>query len=81
MFQTRKKKMIMGYENIIFMKCGVHASEKAEQIVERKMREVQEAKRMFWGYGGMICHQSGSAIFEEKCSAESIIRICERASG
>lgn len=48
--------MLMGYENIIFMKYGVHASEKAEQIVERKMREIQETKRMFWGYGGTICH-------------------------
>lgn len=48
--------MIMGYENIIFMKYGVHASEQVEQIVERKMREIQEAKLMFWGYGGTICH-------------------------
>ena len=44
------------YKNIIFMKYGVHASESVEQIIERKKKEVQSAKRMFWGYGGTLCH-------------------------
>ena len=44
------------YKNIIFMKYGVHAGEKVEDIINRKMREIENAQKMFWGYGGTICN-------------------------
>jgi len=40
----------------IFMKVGNHAGETFEQILQRKRRELAEAGRMFWGYGGFTCH-------------------------
>lgn len=43
-------------EAFIFMKVGNHAGETFEQILERKRRELSEAGRIFWGYGGFTCH-------------------------
>lgn len=44
-------------ENIIFMKYGVHASENVESIIERKSKECDGEKKIFWwGYGGSTCH-------------------------
>lgn len=48
--------MEMPCNNIIFMKYGVHASESIESIVKRKMEEIEQCKKMFWGYGGVLCH-------------------------
>lgn len=44
------------YKNIIFMKYGVHASESIESIIKRKMEEIEKCQKMFWGYGGVLCH-------------------------
>jgi len=44
------------YENIIFMKYGVHASESIESIIKRKTEEIGRCRKMFWGYGGVLCH-------------------------
>jgi hypothetical protein len=41
---------------LIFMKIGTHAQEPLDQIVERKRRELNDAGRIFWGYGGNTCH-------------------------
>lgn len=46
----------MLYDNIIFMKYGVHASESIESIIKRKMEEIETCQKMFWGYGGVLCH-------------------------
>ena len=46
----------LSYNNIIYMKYGVHASESIESIVKRKMQEIEVCQKMFWGYGGTICH-------------------------
>ena len=43
-------------EAFIFMKVGNHAGETFESIVERKQRELTEAGRTFWGYGGTTLH-------------------------
>ncbi len=40
----------------IFMKVGNHAGETFDQILQRKMREKEDAGRIFWGYGGPTCH-------------------------
>ena len=44
------------YDNIIFMKYGVHASEDVESIISRKLYEIHNAGYMLWGYGGTLCH-------------------------
>lgn len=41
---------------LLFMKVGLHAGEKFEEILERKRREYQNAGMIFWGYGGNTCH-------------------------
>lgn len=38
------------------MKYGVHTGEPVESILERKNNEFQNAGRVFWGYGGSLCH-------------------------
>ena len=40
----------------IFMKIGSHAGETFDQILQRKQREIEQAGRSFWGYGGASCH-------------------------
>ncbi len=40
----------------IFMRVGNHAGETFEDILQRKYRELQEAGRIFWGYGGTTLH-------------------------
>lgn len=58
------------YKNIVVMKYGVHASEDVDSIVVRKMQEVQVAKKMFWGYGGVLCHplKQVQPFLRENCS-------------
>lgn len=41
---------------LLFMKVGLHAQEKIEDIIERKQREFEETGSIFWGYGGNTCH-------------------------
>ncbi len=43
-------------EAFIFMRVGNHAGESFEYIIERKYRELSDAGRMFWGYGGTTLH-------------------------
>lgn len=40
----------------IFMRVGNHAGESFESILERKRQELQQAGRIFWGYGGSTLH-------------------------
>lgn len=41
---------------IVFMKVGRHAGETLDEIVARKMKEHEDAKEIFWGYGGGTMH-------------------------
>lgn len=41
---------------ILFMKVGVHAQEKLENIIARKTKEIEDAGYAMWGYGGNTCH-------------------------
>ena len=43
-------------EAFIYMKVGNHAGESFETILARKNREGVQAGRIFWGYGGTVCH-------------------------
>ena len=53
----------------IFMKVGDYGEECLEDILERKQREreLDEKKRMFWGYSGDAClpKHTGSALFKK----------------
>lgn len=40
----------------VFMRVGNHAGETFDEILERKRRELDEAGRIFWGYGGTTLH-------------------------
>ncbi len=40
----------------IFMRVGNHAGETFEEILERKQRELEDAGKIFWGYGGTTLH-------------------------
>lgn len=41
---------------ILFMKVGTHAKEPLDEIISRKMREIDEGGFAMWGYGGNTCH-------------------------
>jgi hypothetical protein len=41
---------------IIFMKVGVHAKERLDDIIKRKRLEISTTGCAFWGYGGNTCH-------------------------
>ncbi|MCI1711397.1 MAG: hypothetical protein LKM39_14510 [Chiayiivirga sp.] len=41
---------------VLFMKIGIHAREPLEEIIKRKLQEVDKAGMAFWGYGGSTCH-------------------------
>lgn len=43
-------------QNIIIMKCGTHASEKIDDIYNRKKQEEADVGYFYWGYGGTLCH-------------------------
>lgn len=43
-------------EAFVYMKVGNHAGEDFDAILQRKNRELKEAGRIFWGYGGTACH-------------------------
>jgi hypothetical protein len=50
--------IIRPHQSIIYMKIGVHAKEPLEKIIERKLKEIDDAGMAFWGYGGNTCHPS-----------------------
>ena len=41
---------------LVFMRVGTHAGEPLEEIIERKLKEIDEVGYAFWGYGGINCH-------------------------
>lgn len=44
---------------VLFMKIGIHAREPLEEIIKRKLQEIDEAGEAYWGYGGSTCHPTG----------------------
>lgn len=48
--------IISANTGILFMKVGVHAQESLENIIARKVKEIEEAGFAMWGYGGNTCH-------------------------
>lgn len=45
--------------SLLFMKIGIHAREPLDEIIQRKLKEIDEAGVSFWGYGGSTCHPTG----------------------
>jgi hypothetical protein len=43
-------------EAFLYMKVGDHAGEGFDSILDRKRKELEQAGRTFWGYGGTACH-------------------------
>lgn len=43
-------------EAFIFMKVGWHGGKSLEKILRRKKNELNEAGKIFWGYGGTVLH-------------------------
>lgn len=41
---------------LLYMKVGMHAQESLEDIVERKLKEIERNGIATWGYGGSSCH-------------------------
>lgn len=41
---------------LLYMKVGMHAQESLDDIVERKLKEIERTGRATWGYGGSSCH-------------------------
>jgi hypothetical protein len=49
-------KIITPGAGILFMKVGTHAQESLEDIIDRKVKEIEDAGFAMWGYGGNTCH-------------------------
>ena len=49
-------KIIHPGAGILFMKVGTHARETLEDIIARKVKEIEDAGFALWGYGGNTCH-------------------------
>ena len=43
---------------VLFMKIGIHAREPLDEIIHRKLKEIDTAGVAFWGYGASTCHPS-----------------------
>jgi len=41
---------------LLYMKVGMHAQEGLEDIVDRKLKEIDSSGIATWGYGGSSCH-------------------------
>ncbi len=44
------------------MKVGFHGQESLSEIVARKVEEEARAGRIFWGYGGSLCHPAKQVL-------------------
>ncbi len=42
--------------SVLFMKIGIHAREPLDEIIKRKLQEIDDSGMAFWGYGGNTCH-------------------------
>ena len=51
-------KIIRPGSGVLYMKVGTHAQEGLDDIVRRKLREIERTGYGMWGYGGNTCHPS-----------------------
>jgi len=49
-------KILQPDAGLLYMKVGMHAQEGLDDIVERKLREIDKQGIATWGYGGSSCH-------------------------
>ncbi|MBT2117791.1 hypothetical protein KK141_17300 [Dyella sp. LX-66] len=70
-------KIIQPSNPVIFMKVGVHARESLEDIIQRKLKEIQREGMSMWGYGGSTCHPNRVQPFaEEEAASGKPIFLC-----
>lgn len=48
--------MHINLNNIVLMKYGAHAGESSDDIIQRKQLELEDTGKVYWGYGGNLCH-------------------------
>lgn len=63
---------------IVFMRVGTHAEEPLEQIVDRKLAEIDKTGHAFWGYGGRLCHPRSvvQPYADELAKEGGVVRLC-----
>lgn len=71
-------KVIDPGRRILFMKIGIHAKEPLDQIVARKLREIEQVGFALWGYGGNTCHPTSMVQPFAESTAErgEVITLC-----
>jgi hypothetical protein len=62
------------FKSIIFMKVGFHSGENLEAIIKRKRQEEGNAGKIFWGYGGTLCHPLTQVIPFVKESLNKVLK-------
>jgi hypothetical protein len=64
--------------SILFMKIGCHAKEPLDEIVKRKLKEIEDEGYAMWGYGGNTCHPTSMVqpFAEESAKAGQPIILC-----
>lgn len=64
--------------SILYMKIGSHAREPLEEIVKRKLKEIDDTGYAMWGYGGNTCHPTSMVqpFAEESTKAGRPIYLC-----
>lgn len=58
------------HQPILYMKIGIHACENLDDIIGRKLKEIQDEGVAFWGYGGNTCHPTRVRPFAKEQMAE-----------
>lgn len=64
--------------SILFMKIGSHAREPLDEIVKRKLKEIDDTGYAMWGYGGNTCHPTSMVqpFAEDSSKAGRPIYLC-----
>lgn len=62
------------HSGLVFMRVGTHAGEPLEEIVERKLKEIEKVGHAFWGYGGSSCHPR--SIVQPYAEEAKHVRLC-----
>ena len=61
-------------KSFILMKIGYHVNETLEEIITRKQKEQSICGKIFWGYGGTLCHPITQVVpFMQKVIQKDII--------
>lgn len=69
--------VLLPNSSIVFMKIGIHAREPLDEIIKRKLQEIDDAGVAFWGYGGNTCHPTSMVqpFAQEQEKKGNVIRL------